>query len=184
MLVSLLATLALLSRASHFPPLARADCECGYWTTVDGRSDRAVFTDLLETDFTEILDIVPDGDWASVEFNLTKQQARGRYGQSYDASNVATSQVSRTESRHGNEKSTTGLTGDRMLQLVVNSAPRGEYIIGAELDTERLDLFYGTFRASMKVTEISGTCPAFFWVGGTYFLLSCRSWGLRAKSSW
>jgi hypothetical protein len=34
----------------------------------------------------------------------------------------------------------------------------------AELDTRRLDLFYGTFRASMKVTSVPGTCAAFFWV--------------------
>ncbi|KAH6850124.1 glycoside hydrolase family 16 protein [Chaetomium sp. MPI-CAGE-AT-0009] len=33
----------------------------------------------------------------------------------------------------------------------------------AELDTERLDLWWGTFRAMMKVSRVGGTCAAFFW---------------------
>ncbi|KAL2164094.1 hypothetical protein VTH06DRAFT_3308 [Thermothelomyces fergusii] len=33
----------------------------------------------------------------------------------------------------------------------------------AELDTRRLDMMWGTFRAMMKVSPVAGTCAAFFW---------------------
>ncbi len=34
----------------------------------------------------------------------------------------------------------------------------------AEVDTQRLDLFWGTFRTSMRLGKTPGTCAAFFWV--------------------
>jgi hypothetical protein len=50
------------------------------------------------------------------------------------------------------------------LQLVVGSSLVQDMVPVAEIDTQRLDFFYGTFRASMKVTDVPGTCAAFFWV--------------------
>ncbi|KAK3692663.1 concanavalin A-like lectin/glucanase domain-containing protein [Podospora appendiculata] len=36
-------------------------------------------------------------------------------------------------------------------------------VSGAEVDSSRLDLSYGTFRALMKMSSVPGTCAAFFW---------------------
>jgi hypothetical protein len=43
----------------------------------------------------------------------------------------------------------------------------------AELDTRRLDVGWGSFRASMKVPAVAGTCAAFFWVSCFFFLGVC-----------
>lgn len=132
---------------------ARADCECGYSANVDGTSEPAVFTDLLESDFTAAVDGSRswNGDWLAVEFNVTQQRSRGRFGQSFDASNVAGPVWA----------------GDG-LRLIVRSEPRDGLIIGAELNSLRADLLYGTYRTAIKATDIPGTCSAFFWVCRLY----------------
>lgn len=53
---------------------------------------------------------------------------------------------------------------DTGLALVVSGELRNETVLGAEMDSKRLDLHWGSFRAGMKVSDVNGTCAAFFWV--------------------
>ena len=55
--------------------------------------------------------------------------------------------------------------GDPGVQLTVNGGvPADGYVKNAEMDSSRNDLLWGTYRASMKLSSIPGTCSAFFWV--------------------
>ncbi|OIW34004.1 concanavalin A-like lectin/glucanase [Coniochaeta ligniaria NRRL 30616] len=123
-----------------------ADCECGYSTSVDGASH--VFTDLIESDFTRVRDISDDTDWSRQAFNMSSEVARGDFGEMFVVDNVAS-----------------GSTGtEKGLQLIVQGQNVEENMVpGAEIDTEREDVLWGTFRAGLKLTSIPGTCAAFFW---------------------
>ncbi|KAL2188289.1 concanavalin A-like lectin/glucanase [Thermothelomyces heterothallicus CBS 203.75] len=92
----------------YAPRTARADCECGYLAAVHGSAGgdrRALFTDLLETDFARLAagardddddddddDAGPDASpiegWARQAFNLTRERARGEYGELFAVENV------------------------------------------------------------------------------------------------
>ncbi|KAK4204359.1 concanavalin A-like lectin/glucanase domain-containing protein [Triangularia verruculosa] len=156
--------LALLS----FTTPALADCECGYLSTTGELSPNphnpdapthqqhyALFTDLIESDFTKL---VPEGqgdatisantDWVRQAFNLSDQRARGDYGEMFAVENVVA--AGSTEDDQG-------------LKLIVREDVVEDMIPVAEIDTRRLDMYWGTFRASMKMTKEKGTCAAFFW---------------------
>ncbi|KAK4039208.1 concanavalin A-like lectin/glucanase domain-containing protein [Parachaetomium inaequale] len=157
--------LLLLLCCCFCPPLALADCECGYLATVDGGSEHALFTDLLETNFARLANddtnqngnndnngISQDTDWAPQAFNLTRERARGVYGEMFAVENV--------RYHHHDAEDHAGEGG---LELVVRSEVVDGMVSGAELDTERLDLWWGTFRAVVKVPGVGGSCAAFFW---------------------
>ncbi|CAN8096897.1 unnamed protein product [Discula destructiva] len=139
-------------------PLVRADCECGYRVTIpsNGTTDSGsrdtsspqqyILTDLLETNFANISDISKNTDWVRQAFNTTAQQARGAYGEMMAVENV--------ESVAGSGLEIT-LRGE---QALVEGM-----VQGGEIDSARRDLFYGTFRSSMKLTGVSGTVSAFFY---------------------
>lgn len=55
-------------------------------------------------------------------------------------------------------------TDNAGLQLTVGSPLVQDMVPVAEIDTIRTDMFWGTFRASMKLSAVPGTCAAFFWV--------------------
>ncbi|KAB5557899.1 glycoside hydrolase, family 16 [Coniochaeta sp. 2T2.1] len=133
--------LALFAVACLFK-IATADCECGYSASVDG--SRHVFTDLLETDFTRVEDIRHNTDWSRQAFNMSSERARGDFGEMFVIDNVASAKE----------------TG---LQLTVQGQNVDDMVPVAELDSERADVFYGTFRASLKLTNTACTCAAFFW---------------------
>jgi hypothetical protein len=150
----------------HNTPLALADCECGYLSTVNGTTtssnQHVLFTDLLETDFTRVLtpaSLAQDPDWARQAFNLTRERARGDYGEMFAVENVVVGSQHEGHGQNGQE----GERGEGV-QLVVRSGIVDGMVPVAELDTRRLDLFWGTFRASMRVARLGGTCAAFFWV--------------------
>lgn len=150
-------------------PLALADCECGYLSTVNGTSNshHALFTDLLETGFTRHLtpaSLAQDSDWARQAFNLTRERARGEYGEMFAVENVVVG--SQREGQGGGQQQHHGQEGNRQegVQLLVRSGIVDGMVPVAELDTRRLDLFWGTFRASMRIARVAGTCAAFFWV--------------------
>lgn len=57
------------------------------------------------------------------------------------------------------------LGGDPGLQLTVSGGvPSDGYVDTAEMDSVRTDMLWGSYRASMKLSPIAGTCSAFFWV--------------------
>ncbi|KAK3902783.1 hypothetical protein C8A05DRAFT_43860 [Staphylotrichum tortipilum] len=167
-MVSLLRLLLLL--LTLLTPLTLADCECGYLATITTSTSptddpnhplnttTALFTDLLETDFTRLPLPPPDPsnptayvnafhttEWAPQSFNLSAERARGTYGEMFDPAN--------------------GGAGGDGVQLVVRGG--GLLVDGmvpvAELDTRRLDVGWGSFRVSMRVPAVAGTCAAFFW---------------------
>ncbi|GAB1320133.1 Glycoside hydrolase family 16 protein [Madurella fahalii] len=142
---------------AHLIRFALADCECGYSTTFDIAGDgggTAVFTDLIESDFTKLADVAQDTEWVRQAFNLTRERARGDYGEMFDVENVVAHSI---YDQGGEEKDLPGL------KLIVKKDLVGGMVPVAEIDTQRLDLFWGTFRASMKMTDVLGTCAAFFW---------------------
>jgi len=156
--------LRLTLRAALFIPLflvfflahppASADCECGYalrpphieiWKS---GQPSIVFTEVTESNFGKlgVGDIGQNTDWVPQAFNLTETDSRGTFGQTFTVDNV---------------KLGSNAEG---LKLVVGSALIGGKVPGAEMDTSRLDMAWGTFRASIKLTDVRGTCAAFFWV--------------------
>ncbi|KAK3375379.1 glycoside hydrolase family 16 protein [Podospora didyma] len=144
--------------------LALADCECGYSLSTTGPSSSStyVFTDLVESNFACLHDISKNTDWVRQEFNLSKSRARGEYGEMFAVDNVATNpmQIDNADSgRLGAE----GSEDSAGLQLIVRRELVEEMVPVAEIDTHRLDMFWGSFRASMRMTNVSGTCAAFFW---------------------
>lgn len=137
--------------------VARADCECGYrlstnntatntsFTNVDPQSNtQLILTDLIETNFANISDVGDNTDWVRQEWTTTPEQSRGDFGTSMAVSNV--------------------VTNNGGLDITVRAGEENSMVAGGEIDTARRDVFYGTFRASMKLTDVSGTVGAFFWV--------------------
>lgn len=121
-----------------------ADCECGYSSTVGSSGATHVFTDLIESDFTKLGDVSWNTDWRRQAFNVSAEDARGKYGESMDVDNVA--------------------VGSGGLALTVRSTTIDSMVLTAEIDTTRLDVLWGTFRAGLKLSSVPGTCAAFFWV--------------------
>ncbi len=161
LLPSLLARLAVVS----------ADCECGYSSPVGHGSNGGyldqqqpqrgqhgqqhyVFTDVLESNFARLGSIEHNTDWVRQAFNLTKERARGQYGEMFAVESVKVKSGVQGQ----------GENDEAGLQLVVGSRLVQGMVPVAEVDTHRLDMHWGTFRASMKLTDIPGTCAAFFWV--------------------
>lgn len=150
----------LLTTLSPHP--ARADCECGYRVSVHTTTDddtatqqQYVLTDLLETNFANMSgDVAQNTDWVRQAFNTTAAQARGAYGQMTAVDNVNI--VDDGDSGNG-------------LELTVRAGTTEGMVQGGEIDTARLDVFYGTFRSSMRLTNVSGTVSAFFWVRTSSF---------------
>jgi hypothetical protein len=133
----------------------RADCECGY--TVDS----VLYTDLLETDFLQVKDISTNTDWAPQEYTVDRARARGPYGKDASPANVVANPLKNPDG--SSDESKRG--GDAGVQLIVRGGvPESGLIPMAEMTSERNDLWYGSFRAGMKLTPVNGTCGAFFWV--------------------
>ncbi|KAJ4304057.1 hypothetical protein N0V88_001666 [Collariella sp. IMI 366227] len=152
LLLQTLGITILLSCWNHLLtlPMALADCECGYLSSIGNASDPqddALFTDLLETDFTRpnTLDWSLDRDWARQEFNLTKTRARGDYGEMFAVDNVEYQNPGSREEGDGRRRFTS-----EGLKLFVRSEIVDGMVPVAELASRRLDIFYGTFRASIK----------------------------------
>ncbi|KAI3547183.1 hypothetical protein CABS01_00182 [Colletotrichum abscissum] len=148
-------TTACLLAASLLSTLIRAACECGYATNITGTME--VFTDLIETDFTKVKNITKNTDWARQEFNKTNTNARGPLGEKFMTENVAS--VHEGSSSFG----LSSTKADAGLQLLVESATTNGLVPGAEIDSARQDVQYGSFRAMMKIPDVAGTCAAFFW---------------------
>lgn len=143
-------TLLLLTSITLLIQHAAADCECGYSATVSNSStdtqteETFVFTDLIEANFANISDISKNTDWVRQAFNTTASQARGTYGQMVAVDNVET-----------------GEGGDG-LEITVRSDVVEGMLSGGEIDSARLDVSYGSFRSSLRLTDVSGTvcrCP-------------------------
>jgi hypothetical protein len=148
-MVLTLSVLLLLCRS------AVARCECGYSIAdPDNDASTLVFTDMLETDFTKLDNITLSRHWERMEFNVSAEDGRGKYGKRFMRDNIDT-QLSRFE-EDGSD--------DAGLGLRVGGELTDEAVPVAELDSYRSDLRWGSYRAGMKTTGVNGTCAAFFWV--------------------
>jgi hypothetical protein len=136
-----------------------ADCECGYASTINSTS--YVFTDILETDFIHLADIAKDTDWQRQVFNRTAEADRGPFGEASELANIISNPILSNVSYSGPGQ----VGGDAGLQLFVRGGtPDGALVPVAEVDSVRTDMLWGSYRASMKLTAVAGTCSAFFWV--------------------
>lgn len=133
-----------------------------------------MFTDFLETDFLHLYNLpnsvdVPaseDVGWAVQAYNLTPSAARGPYGKAAETENVILNPLPSRKDWTGEGK----LGGAPGLQLWVRGqqdllGPVGDQMVrSGEIDSLRRDMRYGSFRVGMKLSEVAGTCAAFFWV--------------------
>ena len=142
------------------PCLVAAACECGF-STQNRQNQTAgpwIFTNMIETDFTKVRNISQDTDWVREEFNVSAEAGRGKYGKQFMPQNI----VERPAPKAGESAA----QGDDPAGLVlrVDSALDNDAVGCAELDSARLDLLWGSYRAGMKLPNVPGTCAAFFWV--------------------
>ncbi|KAF4984923.1 hypothetical protein FDECE_16975 [Fusarium decemcellulare] len=120
-----------------------------------GRSDPTtkeptVFMDRLETSFNQACDISRNRDWVRQQFTVSAESGRGDYGKAFTPKNVRACM-------------TTPSDADSGLALRVGSIIDDGTVSAGEVDTARLDLHWGSFRAGIKLTAENGTCAAFFW---------------------
>ncbi|KAF5021678.1 hypothetical protein F66182_6298 [Fusarium sp. NRRL 66182] len=129
-------------------------CECGYSIKNPQSEDITVFTDRLETNFSQVHDVFQDHDWVRQEFTVSAEAGRGNYSKAFVPENVKTRQT----------KVQDQFVRDLGLELLVGSVvSKDDAVPASEVDTARHDLHWGSFRAGMKLTAIKGTCAAFFW---------------------
>jgi hypothetical protein len=148
--LSLLKLSVLLSFMLWGVQHVRADCDCGYSAAIGSSDATHLFTDLIETDFTKLTNVSWNTDWQRQAFNVSAEDARGTYGEMTAVDNVA--------------------AGAGALTLTVRSNLVQDMVPTAEIDSTRLDLLWGTFRAGMKLSSIPGTCAAFFWVSSIWVM--------------
>lgn len=163
------------------PVPVAADCECGYSTTMTINSSDLVFADLLESDFTRV-NYFDDGyngsrRWARQAFTKSAGAARGPFGEAYVMGNAMSDIAAKTTTPTTTKNIKAGGNNDNGagtgLELLVGGKVVDGMVQNAEIATTELDYFYGTYRVGLKVTNVPGTCTAFFWV--CIFYLNC--WG-------
>ncbi|EFW98820.1 glycoside hydrolase, family 16 [Grosmannia clavigera kw1407] len=140
-----------------FTRLALADCDCGYSAVID--DDEFIFTDLIETDFAHLSDISTNTDWMRQAFNVTKERNRGSYSEMYSIENVYTDPITDGKVEDGTDRN----GNPAGLDLVVKADLESNMVPVSEIGSNRMDILFGTFRAGMKLTNVPGTCSAFFW---------------------
>lgn len=148
MLVRAVWPLAALAAVS----LATQDCACGYAARIDG--EEHIFSEVVETDFTRLEDAARSKSWKRLEYTRTGRSARGPLGEKYMPENAFTVTA-------GDADDSSTAIG---LRLRVNGTVDDGMVSSAEVDSVREDVMHGTFRASMKLPRVPGTCAAFFWV--------------------
>jgi len=123
-----------------------------------------LYTDILETDFLHLRSLKSNPCWVSQQYNVTAAVGRGKYGKEATLANVVPNPYTNLASSSG----TSLHGGDAGLQLWVGSTLVDGLVPMGEIASKRADMTYGSFRIGMKVTSISGTCGAFFWVPRIY----------------
>lgn len=137
----------------------RGACECGYSIADPYDENRLyTFTDMLETDFTKIDEMKDNTDWIRQAFNVSAEDGRGEYGKMFRLSNTE------VRSEGAEEDLDVPMSAVTELEMVVDNEIVDGRIPSAEIDSARLDIQWGSFRAGMRVTDENGTCAAFFWV--------------------
>ncbi|KAL9635330.1 MAG: hypothetical protein Q9164_003525, partial [Protoblastenia rupestris] len=137
------------------PQPTTASCACGY------KVDNHLYTTLLETDFLHLKTLSEDTPWQPQSYTVTPALARGPYGKNASLENVVPNPLKDKDDWEGEGMG----GGDAGLQLFVRAIGGGPggLVRMAEIASKRNDILYGSFRATIKFTDIAGTCGAFFW---------------------
>ncbi|PKS12918.1 hypothetical protein jhhlp_000259 [Lomentospora prolificans] len=152
----------VIALAASSLSVVNADCECGYITNVGGSKEKTAFAELLESDFTRADAINSENNWMVASFNISKEETHGIYGLNFRPSNVVTFANKKVPLARA-EIAKPAKLPNQGLELVVSSKLEQDMASVAELDSRRADLKYGSYRTSMKLTDMPGTCAAFFW---------------------
>ena len=163
----MIAFLLCLSYGGH---LVQAICDSGFLVAnPHNNTESWVFTEVLESDFTHTDSVSNDKDWTRQQFNVSAEAGRGKYAKEFMPGNVVPQPV--PPHQQGN----TSGGEDAGLVLRVSTVLQREAVVSAEIDTTRKDLMYGSFRAGMKLPNVSGTCAAFFWVSEASLTDRCHT---------
>lgn len=146
--------LARAFTSSLFIHLVFAICECGYLVNIDNTS--LTFTEALETDFVHLPKISTNANWKGQEYNVTRETSDGPFGKMFTVQNIYTnpSFTSKLEDTPGEDGQSAGL------DLVVKAAHVNGMVSTAEINMARGDIYWGSYRASMKMTGVPGTRPS------------------------
>ncbi|KHO00860.1 Concanavalin A-like lectin/glucanase [Metarhizium album ARSEF 1941] len=106
-----------------------------------------LFMHKLETDFASMDDTLSASEWIKQQYNVSAKAGRGTYGKTFLTENVFLPPEP--------EKGIALRVGSQITSL--------RAISSAEVDTSRTDMFWGSYRATMKLSRVGGTCAAFFW---------------------
>ncbi|GAO16445.1 hypothetical protein UVI_02048050 [Ustilaginoidea virens] len=145
-----------------FAHVGAGTCACGGYSMPDPRQENKslLFAESLSTDFSAIRDVSQSADWVRQEFNVSAEAGRGRFGKSFLPDNVFLLPQEDVAAGKG-----TARHGQTVMALrVASRLTESGAVTSAEMDTSRRDLFWGSFRAMMKLARVAGTCAAFFWV--------------------
>ncbi|QDS77245.1 hypothetical protein FKW77_003266 [Venturia effusa] len=126
---------------AFFASLTAATCECGFSINSTDSPLHQIFTEFIETDFTD----GTLGGWVPQTYSVSKDVSRGPYGK------IASVKMA-IPTKEGLELWVEGLSKDS-----------GGSILMAEISTHRSDMIYGSFRVKAKMTDVPGTCAGFFW---------------------
>lgn len=161
--------IAFILHALFLQAFVKADCECGYQVNDE------LYTDLLENDFLHTDKLIPT-EWRPQ--NYTFREKTNPFGRYMMTNNVITNPLSSKNAWSGTGKQ----GGDAGLRLLVKGGiPESGFVPSAEINSDRADMKYGSFRAAMRVTGVNGTCAAFFWVcWGNLFSGARLSWGFAS----
>ncbi|KAL8648027.1 MAG: hypothetical protein Q9226_006178 [Calogaya cf. arnoldii] len=135
--------LVTLSTCLLFASSALSKCECGY--SVQGQG---TYTDAFEADFFRQDPTKNDPNWRV----STWAQPYDKISMQYSRDNVISKPLPRSSS------------SDPGLQLFVRGYTGSGVVSTAEIATTRGDMHYGSYRAAIKTTAVSGTCGSVFWM--------------------
>lgn len=116
-----------------------------------------LFTHMLETNFTSMKELSGTPEWIKQQFNVSAQAGRGKFGKSFLPENVFL--WPEADDLQGSAQSQGSLALRVGSQITSFNS-----ITAAEVDTSRMDMLWGSYRATMKLSQVAGTCAAFFWV--------------------
>lgn len=140
------------------------NCQCGYAVNTFHSEPSATFTEIIETDFLHVEDF--QSDWIAQTYEVTPEASRGPRGKAAQVENVQSNSIPSSFDWGG-----PGVRGpnpglelwSRASLVDVPDAANGSMVPMAEIVSARNDILYGSFRVGMKITEVDGTCGAFFF---------------------
>ncbi|KAL8850683.1 MAG: hypothetical protein Q9221_004402 [Calogaya cf. arnoldii] len=135
--------LVALSTSLLFASSVLSKCECGYSVKGQGTYAHAFEADFFHQDPTK-----NDANWLVSTWPMPYD----KISMQYSRDNVISKPLPQSSS------------SDPGLQFFVRGYTGGGVVSTAEIATTRGDMHYGSYRAAIKHTTVSGTCGAVFWM--------------------